>query len=157
MQQSKNRYGLTPPGIFKIDWEEHIIPIYAPCGTIVGPLGVEGKYTKHNRRTEPTFTLGEDYTISMLSLPPGYQWEIWRRRKRKKETWMQKGNADWAIERFGHFVLYDRLESGSTSYDPGLSSETIKFSIYNSQTGARSYLSNIGISCYTHKKKVFYV
>ena len=92
-----------------------------------------------------------EFTLSFLALPPGYQWEIWRKRKKRMESFSQVHTEnDRAKMRFGHYVLYDRLALGETvrmvpyygDKDIPHHAPSIRFAVFNNGTGARSFLSS---------------
>lgn len=83
-------------------------------------------------------------TIFLPSLPEGYQWEVWRRRRKHVESTSYAGGHPLR-QSYGNYVLYDRLAAGVTTYSPDAQTckrePAFRFGLLNTTTYSRSLLS----------------
>lgn len=160
---------------FTIRWEEHIIPFVPPSPSLGGHIevgnrvqlpenawyedgNVEWHFAKADGSAE-TPPYGVDVLhVALFALPPNYRWEVWRRRRKTSESGAQQAPMQPEILHWGHYTLYERLDQGVRTYLPPLKKEGYyRFAVYNTNTGARSYLCDKTVCVHRGGKAKMYL
>lgn len=137
------REDTSAAAIVEIAWVQRLIDVVPEGMRCIVATGDPATADRTADWRELTHNTGTCNAILLPELPPGYQCEIWRKRKSKKKLLKSRKAGNW--------LAYQRLAEGTRIYTtyvtaaqtaPTTSSAAFRVAYFNSITGARSHLSS---------------